>query len=125
MAGYSPGLRAGLNFDWAKNLQSQNLPNDVIKQMNYKTSSAFAFFWNLCWAWLPGVIIADFNNFMAKTGILTMDGNHHLNTIDGDYEATIGGLTYKFNNVQLAPPQGAMAVNYAQYDLCPVLQPWS
>ncbi|KIL56127.1 hypothetical protein M378DRAFT_17358 [Amanita muscaria Koide BX008] len=51
---------------------------------------------------------------MAKTGILAMDGNRRLPSIDGDYEATIGGLTYKFNNVQLAPPQGAMAVNYAR-----------
>ena len=118
MAGYSPGSRAGLKFDWAKNLRSPNLPNDVVKQMNYKTSSAFAFFWNLCRAWLPGVIIADFDDFMAKTGIPAMDGNRRLNSIDGDYEATIGGLTYKFNNVQLAPPQGAMAVNYARYDLC-------
>ncbi|KIL56128.1 hypothetical protein M378DRAFT_17359 [Amanita muscaria Koide BX008] len=43
---YSPGSHSGSKFDWAKNLRSKNLPKDVVMQMNYKTSSAFTFFWN-------------------------------------------------------------------------------
>lgn len=50
-----------------------------------------------------------------------MDGNRRLPSIDGDYEATINGLTIKFDNVRLAPPQGVMAVNYSRYDYASLL----
>jgi hypothetical protein len=89
--------------------------------MDYRTSSAFAFFWNLCHAWLPTEIITNFDEFLATIGILAMDGNRRLPMMDGDYRATIDGLTYKFNNVRLAPPQGVMAVNYSRYGFCIIL----
>ena len=56
---------------------------------------------------------------MMETEMTAMDGNRHLPTINGDYEATANGLTIKFDNVQLAPPQGVMAVNYSWYDYLP------
>ena len=84
--------------------------------MNYRISSAFAFAWNLFRAWLPSEIIDNFDKFMMETKMSAMDGNHHLPSIDGDHEVTINGLTIKFDNVRLAPPQGVMAVNYSRYD---------
>lgn len=83
--------------------------------MNYQISSAFALFWNLCRAWLPDEIIADFDKFMTETGIAAMGGDRRSCTLDGDYEAMVDGQTHKFSDVRLAPPQGAMAVNYARY----------
>ena len=67
--------------------------------MNYRMSLAFVLFWNLCQSWLPQGIIADIDEFMSSTGISALDGNHCLSSIDGDYKATVGGLTYKFSNV--------------------------
>jgi len=113
--GYSPGSCAALAFDWVKNLRSQNLSKEEVDTMNYKISSAFALFWNLCRAWLPADIIADFDKFMTETGITVMGGDRHSCALDGDYEAMVDGQTYKFSDVRLAPPQGAMAVNYARY----------
>jgi hypothetical protein len=89
--------------------------------MNYRISSAFAFAWNLFRAWLPSEIIDDFDKFMMETEMSAMDGNRRLPSIDGDYEATINGLTIKFDNVRLAPPQGVMAVNYSRYDYASLL----
>ncbi len=122
MAGYSPGSRSHPHFDWVKNLRSKKLSKEAISHMNYRTSSAFAFFWNLCQAWLPAEIIADFDEFLDTIGILAMDSNRRLPMLDGDYEATVDGLTYEFNNVRLAPPQGVMAVNYSRYGLKTVLE---
>ena len=117
IAGYSAGSRSNPQFDWTKNLRCKKIPVEEIERMNYRTSSAFALFWNLCRSWLPQEIIADIDEFMSSTGISAMDGNRRLSSIDGDYEATVGGLTYKFSNVRLAPPQGVMAANYSRYDL--------
>lgn len=114
-AGYTPGSRSHPQFDWCKNLRSKKHSDTTVSAMNYRISSAFAFSWNLFQAWLPSEIISDFDEFMKETEILAMDGNRRLPTTDGDYEAAINGLTFKFDNVRLAPPQGVMAVNYSRY----------
>lgn len=112
--GYSAGSRSAPAFDWVKNLRSKNVQQDAIVAMNYRISSAFAIFWNLCRSWLPEQIIKDFDDFMVKSGILAMGS---VNGTNGDYTAQVGDGTHIFNDVQLAPPQGVMAVNYARYGL--------
>ena len=115
IAGYSAGSHSHPLFDWARNLRSKKIPEDEVSCMNYRISSAFAFFWNLCRSWLPPKIIADLDDFMTRTGILAMGSDQQHAPHDGDYEATIGGLLCKFSDVRLAPPQGVMAVNYSRY----------
>ena len=59
-------------------------------------------------------IIADFTIFFDGIGIFRMDANTQLPPGAGAYTVEVKGIPIKFHNVELAPPQGMLAVNYAR-----------
>ena len=121
--GFSAGSRHAPNFDWARNITRKDLPKEVITDFNYRSSSAFALFWNLCKDALPREIIGSFHTFFEENDMLHMNpadgaakdfanGENHL--VTGDYTIQIGDEKFVFKNVELAPPSGVFGRNYAR-----------
>ncbi|EDR05220.1 uncharacterized protein LACBIDRAFT_329890 [Laccaria bicolor S238N-H82] len=121
--GFSAGSRNAPKIHWVRNITRCNLPDQVVADLNYRSSSAFALFWNLCKDVLPKPIINDFNAFFEKDGILRMNpaegaakdfakDEHHA--VTGDYTIQIGDESFLFKNVELAPPCGVFGRNYAR-----------
>lgn len=122
--GFSAGARRAPKFDWVKNITRKDLPKEVITDLNYRSSSAFALFWNLCKGTLPAPIIDDFHSFFEREDMLRMNpaagaaedfasGKNHR--VTGDYSIQIGDEKFVFKNVELAPPSGVFARNYARF----------
>jgi len=97
-----------------KNIQSKKVHPDSIKDLDYKTSSAFALFWNMAKAHIDDDIIADFTKIFDEIGIFRMDANTRLPPGTGVYTVEVEGIPIEFHNVELAPPQGMLAINYAR-----------
>jgi hypothetical protein len=116
--GYSAGAQSKPFFDWVQNVKSKTTNTF---DLDKRTSSAFAFFWNLCHAWLPKEIIADIDNWLTKTSAPAMDATHQLHSHEGSYDLIVDGIPFKFTDVCLAPPSGVMARNYARQVLLLVL----
>ncbi|RDB16118.1 hypothetical protein Hypma_003386 [Hypsizygus marmoreus] len=102
-AGYSAGSRSATApaFDWVKNIRSRKHAAEKGDDMNAKSSSAFAFFWNMLRVQLPGEVLDDFSDFLAEMGSLRMD-------------VKIGDDEFQFHGAELAPPAGVCAENYSR-----------
>lgn len=61
---------------------------------------------------VPPEVVADFDDFVARSGIPRMDGNGQLP--EGTYEVPIDCMTFPFQNVELAPPGGVVGENYSR-----------
>ena len=74
---------------------------------------------------LPSVISDDIITWLKKTGVPRMNRNALSNLGDeseiGSIELDIGGNIFNFNSAELAPPTGAMAVNYSRYSFLIIL----
>jgi hypothetical protein len=90
------------------------MPANEVDQLKYKSSSAFALFWNMLKSHLPEVIISDITDFCDSIGIYRMDADARLPGSKGIYTVDIEGLPVEFHDVDLAPPCGVMAANYAR-----------
>lgn len=113
--GYSAGSRSKPFFDWVKNLLSRRFGAKQVYDLNYKTSSAFAAFWNACQAWLPPEILQDMADFMEATNIPSMEASKQFAARTGTYSVVAKNVEFKFSNALLTPPAGVMARNYTRY----------
>lgn len=86
----------------------------MLSELARDTAAVFALFWNLCRSWLPEEIIRDIDNFVATHGLPGMDPGAIAPAPEGAYSITIEDATFAFHDVQLAPPMGMMASNYAR-----------
>ena len=86
----------------------------MLSELAQDTAAVFALFWNLCRSWLPEEIISDIDNFVTADGLPGMDPGPITPAPEGAYSITIEDTTFDFHNVQLAPPMGMMASNYAR-----------
>ncbi|KAF8326288.1 hypothetical protein F5887DRAFT_1084600 [Amanita rubescens] len=109
--GYSAGARHKPFFDWVRNITSKSTDT---YDLNKRTSSAFAFFWNLCRAWLPEEIITDIDAWLTRTQAPAMDATRQFDSHEGSYDLIVDGIPFQFTDVCLAPPCGVMARNYAR-----------
>jgi hypothetical protein len=104
-----------------RNITSRKLPKGVVDEMDYRSSSIFALFWNLCRDLLPREIMDDFDNFFDKFNMVRMSSGKAYaknfiakNTARGDYIVQIGESEFEFSNAEMAPPAGVCAQNYAR-----------
>ena len=96
--GFSAGARSAPKFDWVRNITSRKLPAHVIDDMDHRSSSAFALFWNLCRSSLPEEVMEDFDNFFEDCCLPRMhpcngaagDPINHSQCMAGDYSIQIG-----------------------------------
>ena len=119
--GYSAGSRSAPQFDWVRNITGRNLPKGVVDEMDYRLSSVFALFWNLCGDLLPQEVMDDFDAFFDRFNILRMNPAKGAaqdflarETVHGDYVVQVGEMEFVFSNVEMAPPAGVCAQNYSR-----------
>ena len=110
---FSAGSRSAPAFDWVRNLPKKYAADDV-DELNYNTSAAFAFFWNLCRFWLPDIVIDDIDGFMRDTKIFPMVPNPQIGQLEGKYTVMVDDVEFEFHDARLAPPAGVVAKNYAR-----------
>ncbi|KAK7047955.1 hypothetical protein VNI00_006283 [Paramarasmius palmivorus] len=113
MSGWSAGSRSSPQFHWARNLLRKASPEQAEK-LAYEASWAFALFWNLCKAVLPRPIIEDFETFIRESGIYRMDPGTVGEGPEGMYSIMTEEGWVTFRNVEMAPPCGVFAKNYAR-----------
>ncbi|KAH9943786.1 hypothetical protein B0H21DRAFT_865180 [Amylocystis lapponica] len=113
--GYTAGARSQPSFDWARNLKSKKHSPEFICSLDYKCSSVFALFWNMLLGCLPDQIIDDLTNYLDATGICRMDASGSRTSSHGEYTVKKGDDAVVFRDVELAPPTGVFAVNYARH----------
>jgi hypothetical protein len=68
--------------------------------------------WNILKTRIPAEVVADYNNAIAKRGFRRMDAG-----LDGGLYSVWskdGSTEWRFRFDEAAPPQGAMAINYAR-----------
>lgn len=89
--------------------------------LDKKTSSAFALLWNLCKIILPNEVIEDFDAFMRREDMVHMgapeDAAGHaigMGPALRSYTVHVGDVGFEFHDVEMAPPCGVMAQNYAR-----------
>ncbi|KAF8310426.1 hypothetical protein F5887DRAFT_1081455 [Amanita rubescens] len=109
--GYSAGSRSKPSFNWVRNVRSTKTD---ARDLDQRTCSAFAFFWNLCRGWLPPQIIVDIDRWITKSGLPAMNATRQLGSHKGSYNLIVNGIPFTFSDVHLAPPAGVMARNYAR-----------
>jgi hypothetical protein len=54
------------------NITSRKLPKGIVDGMDYRSSSIFALFWNLCCDRLPQEVMDDFDNFFDQFNMVWM-----------------------------------------------------
>lgn len=120
--GYSAGARKRPQFHWVRNLLSRKVDQETINDLDKKTSSAFTLLWNLCKIILPSEVIEDFDEFMKREDMVRMgapeDAATHAIGIGpavGSYTVNVGDVGFEFHNVEMAPPCGVVAQNYARW----------
>lgn len=114
MIGLSAGARNKPCFHWVRNLLRKH-SQEVIDEFDAKQCSSFAFFWNLLRHRLPLKILEDFDKWMADAMLPRMTPEwKELSEKKGSYSINLPDRSFTFNNVQLAPPAGVMAHNYAR-----------
>ncbi|KAF9062029.1 hypothetical protein BDP27DRAFT_1185820, partial [Rhodocollybia butyracea] len=116
ICGWSAGLRSRTHLDLARNLESKHKLSPSQKgELQYKSASVFALFWNLVKSLGPSVVVADLEDLVKGNNLYRMDtaiangGKQQTYTIDVD-----GGVPVTFHNAELAPPSGVFARNYAR-----------
>lgn len=119
--GFSAGSRSAPQFDWVRNITNRKLPKGVVDELDYRSSSIFALFWNLCRDLLPSEIMDDFDNFFDQFNMVRMSSEKGAakefiakNTTRGDYMVQVGETEFVFSNAEMAPPSGVCAQNYAR-----------
>ncbi|EDR02770.1 uncharacterized protein LACBIDRAFT_332047 [Laccaria bicolor S238N-H82] len=119
--GFSTGSCSAPQFDWVRNITNCKLLKGVVDEMDYRSSSIFALFWNLCCDLLPREIMDDFNNFFDQFNMVQMSSEKGAaksfiakNTTRGDYMVQVGDTEFVFSNAEMAPPAGVCAQNYAR-----------
>ena len=112
--GYTSGARSKPKLDWARNLLRKISPEDLL-DLNYRSSSAFALFWNMLQSRLPTTVIQSFDSFLEETGIPRMDAYKTIGSSNGSYMVSNLNQTYIFHDVPLPPPSGIFTQNYARY----------
>ncbi|KAF5348093.1 hypothetical protein D9757_013745 [Collybiopsis confluens] len=115
MAGWSPGLRSARKFDWVRNLLDDNPDMEVEAVRTRELSSVFACFWNMIRSFGPKEVVDDIEAFMAESKIYPMDPAIHSGGKEGIYEINTNGKKTTFSRAHMAPPQGAVARNYARH----------
>lgn len=108
-----------MHLDFARNLESKNkLQASEKRELQYKSASFFALFWNIVKSLGPTEVVDDMETFIQTNKLYKMDpaimegGKQQTYTIDvGD------GVPLTFHNADLAPPSGVFARNYARYTL--------
>jgi hypothetical protein len=95
-------------------LTTKGLSAEQVQTINYRSSSAFALLWNMAKNRVPDEVIDDITDFCDRTGIYRMDANMRLPSAEGVYGVDIGDHAIQFHGVELAPPTGVMATNYAR-----------
>lgn len=120
MIGYSAGSLKAPKFDWVKNLL-RRLPEDLVEDLDSKSSAVFALFWNMLQKIAPSEVLQDFEEFFKHTGIARMTpGSHSANASasrEGAYTIITGEgdpASERFSTGLLAPPQGVFALNYSR-----------
>ena len=109
--GWSAGSRSAPHFDWARNITASHLSNSEIATSNKEASSLFAYTWQMMRNILPAEVVADFNNYIEKSGLPRMNGNGQM---DATYQVFVDGKPFSFSNVELAPPGAVIAENYSR-----------
>ena len=101
-------------MDWARNIR-RKITKSSTADLTYQSSSVFALAWNAFRMQLPEEVMADFNKFLANSGITRMNPSGKKGKKNGEY--TIGNAEEKvvFHDVELAPPAGFFGVNYTRY----------
>jgi hypothetical protein len=121
--GFSAGACSSPKFDWVRNITNRKLPGNIVGDMDHRSSSAFALFWNLCRNCLPDEVMDDFDNFFEDCCMPRMDpckgaaedsaGNGDQHAF-GDYSIQIGDDKFVFRNAERAPPAGVCGQNYSR-----------
>lgn len=102
---------------WAQNL-TKKLSKEYTKTLDFQTSSVYALFWNICCKQLLKEVVDDIDGFVTKNNLWRMDSNTEgKNDSTGVYFVEKAGRKVEFHNVKLAPPSGALGINYARQDL--------
>ena len=81
----------------------------------YESSSVFALFWNIIRNQLPEEVIGDFTSWLQGKQMVRMDTMGSQDTQQGDYTVKYGDDTFIFHGVDLPPPSGFFAANYARF----------
>ena len=63
---------------------------------------------------VPDNVIGDLATFLNDLGINRIDTNERLPGKDGVYGLEVDGYLMEFHEVELAPPQGMLGLNYAR-----------
>lgn len=130
--GYSAGARSAPKFDWVRNIvRERSFPIGTREERDRESSCAFALLWNLARNKVPAEVIADLEQFAEDLKIGRMDDHGTMagdgggaagmaGTIagaagsTGTYSLQSGENIFTFHGVELAPPTGVMAANYAR-----------
>lgn len=111
--GYTSGARNKPKLDWARNLL-RKISQEDLSDLNYRSSSTFALFWNMIHSRLPDQVLHSFNSFLEDTGIHRMDPYCEVGNSEGSYMVSDMDQTYIFHDVPLPPPSGIFVQNYAR-----------
>ena len=113
--GYTAGSRSRPRIGWARNIR-RKLKAKELADLTTRSSSAFAFAWNMFQNQLPDEVMDDFNEYLTSSDIVRMhpSGKKHRNK-KGEYTICNRGEAITFHNVDLAPPAGFFGVNYCRY----------
>jgi len=120
--GYSAGARAAPAFHWVRNL-TKKLPDQVVADKDYQSSSAFALLWNLCRNFLPERIMGDFDVFLEHCNMVRMKSGQGAAVefiagegvgTHGEYTVHIGDAEFIFKDAEMAPPSGVFGQNYSR-----------
>lgn len=116
--GISAGARSKPAIGWVKNINSKQLSEDFVDDLDRKTAHAFSLFWMLIRNRLPDELSDDLVTWLAETGIYRMNkaavqGFREQND-EGGIELDIGGNYFNFQWAELAPPSGVIAANYSR-----------
>ena len=111
--GYTSGVRSKPKLDWARNLTRKISQEDLL-DLNYRSSSAFALFWNMIQSRLPPPVTESFSSFLEETGIPRMGVYQQVGAAEGNYMVSNLMETFIFHEVSLPPPSGIFVQNYAR-----------
>ncbi|KAJ3980303.1 hypothetical protein F5890DRAFT_1419882 [Lentinula detonsa] len=113
ISGFTAGSRARPSFDWARNfLNPSRHPQSEQEAMRYEAASVFAMFWNMVQKVCPSAVIDD--RFMEQTGLISMDPKEFSGQGGSEYTVNYEGSNITFKGVDMAPPSGVFAQNYAR-----------
>ena len=87
---------------------------ETISQLAYKSSSAFALFWNILRNQLPEEVIEDFDAWLQRTQMIRMDAIGSQDSVWGPYTVKCGDNPFIFHDVEMPPPSGVVGVNYTR-----------